>query len=77
MTAPALAARCFGLACLLGVASGLVYGFLRPLRPRFTLLADGIFLLVLFRLWLHLAFGICGGDLRLGYAAGLAIGGFL
>ena len=76
MTAPSLAARYFCLACLLGAQLGILYGFLRPLRPGFAALADGIFVLAMFRTWLTLGFQICGGDLRLGYTAGLAAGGF-
>ena len=54
MTAPALAARYFGIACVLGVELGMIYGFLRPLRPRFTVLADTVFVLAAFRMWLVL-----------------------
>ena len=75
MTGPRDAAVRFALACLLGGGLGLVYGFLRPLRPRHTGLADGIFLPVLVWTWLYLGFEICRGDLRLGYTAGLAVGG--
>ena len=59
MTAPALAARFFGTACLLGAGLGLLYGFLRPLRPRHTLAVDGLFVTVLLWTWICLAFGIC------------------
>ena len=44
MTDPALDARRFGIACLLGLALGLYYGFLRPLRPKHTVLSDFLFL---------------------------------
>jgi hypothetical protein len=77
MTAPALAAGRLAAACLMGLGLGLWYGFLRPLRPKFTLLSDLLFLLALFPSWVYLGFGICEGDLRLGYIAGLALGGFL
>ena len=72
MTAPALAAQRFALSCLLGAGLGLYYGFLRPLRPRW--LGDGLFLPAAFWVWLELGFGICGGDLRLGYFLGLLLG---
>lgn len=76
MTAPALAADRFAAACLIGMALGLVYGFLRPLRPRLTALADFLFLLAAAAGWVFLSFRICQGDLRLGYTAGLLAGGF-
>ena len=56
MTAPADAAVRFGWGLLLGASLGLFYGFLRPLRPKRTTLADGIFLLAAFYLWLLLQF---------------------
>ena len=40
MTPPALALQRLGAACLLGVGLGLWYDFLRPLRPRNTVLSD-------------------------------------
>ena len=63
--------------CLLGGALGLYYGFLRPLRRRHQGLADGLFLLGAVWVWLYQSFGICGGDLRLGYFLGLLAGGLL
>ena len=77
MTAPETALRRFALSCLLGVGLGIWYGFLRPLRPRRTALSDGLFLAGAAWAWLELGFRICGGDLRLGYAAGLPLGGLL
>ena len=74
MTAPAQALQQLGISCLLGALLGLLYAFLRPLRPRHTGLADSLFLLALGRALLVLAFGVCGGDLRLGCAAGLGLG---
>ena len=74
MTTPALAAGRFGIACLLGGMLGVLYSFLRPLRPKGTTLADGIFLLALFYAWLQLGFRVCQGDLRMGYTAGLFLG---
>ncbi len=77
MTPPALAARQFLASCLLGCVLGCFYGFLRPLRPRHTVLADGLFLLA--ALWglTCLDFGICGGDLRLGCGFGVLAGGLV
>lgn len=74
MTPPGEAAGRFAAACLLGLALGAVYGFLRPLRPRHTLLSDSLFLLAAAWAWGYLGFGICLGDLRLGYTAGLFLG---
>ena len=77
MTAPDLAARRFALSCLLGCVLGVIYGFLRPLRRRFPVLGDLLFLPAVFWLWLEVSFRICRGDLRLGYSFGLAAGCFL
>ena len=77
MTGPAEAAGRFLWACLLGLGLGAVYDFLRPLRPRHTHLSDGVFLAAAVWAWVYLSFGICRGDLRLGYTAGLAAGGLV
>lgn len=74
MTAPALATGRFCAACLIGMALGFVYDFLRPLRPRLTTLSDLLFLLALTVGWVYLGFGICRGDLRFGYTAGMLLG---
>lgn len=75
MNGPAQDGRRFLMACLLGLGLGLVYGFLRPLRQRCPVLADILFLPVMGYGWLYLGFAVCRGDLRLGYCAGLPIGG--
>lgn len=75
MTAPALAAHRFVCCCLLGAALGVYYEFLRPLRPRYTLAADTLFLTGCGWVWLLMSFRVCRGDLRLGYSAGLLAGG--
>jgi hypothetical protein len=77
MITPALALRRFLLALPLGAALGLCYDFLRPLRPRHTALSDLLFLPILFWVWLYHSFAICRGDLRLGYSAGLLLGGIV
>lgn len=77
MTSPEAALGRLLWAVLYGAYLGLVYDFLRPLRPKFTTLADSIFILCTGSLWLHLSFAICRGDLRMGYWAGLALGFFL
>lgn len=74
MTGPALDGWRFLWACGIGLGLGLVYGFLRPLRPKHPLISDALFLPFLFFGWLYLGFGICRGDLRLGYCLGLAVG---
>ena len=76
MTPPALAAARFLQGCLLGIPAGIWYGFLRPLRPRFTALSDLLFLLGFYWCWIYFSFAVCRGDLRLGYAAGLFLGCF-
>jgi hypothetical protein len=77
MTPPALAAWRFAAACLYGTGLGVIYSFLRPLRPKRTALADGLFLLAFLFAWLELGFRICKGDLRIGYTAGLLTGIFI
>ena len=77
MTAPALAAHRFVCCCLLGAALGVYYEFLRPLRPRYTLAADTLFLMGCVWVWLIMSFRVCRGDLRLGYSAGLLAGGIV
>ena len=77
MTAPSVAAR-YALAALgMGVGLGTIYGFLRPLRPRLTVLADLCFVALAFRLWLEHTFAICGGDSRLAYTIIMLLGGLL
>lgn len=75
MTEPAQAAGWFAAAWLYGMGLGVLYGFLRPLRPRLTTLADLVFSAAAIWAWLVLSFGICGGDLRLSCTMGLAAGG--
>lgn len=75
MNRPELAARQFALACLVGVGLGLVYGFLRPLRRKFEILGDLLFVAALFWGWLYWGFGICGGDYPGPGLLGLGLGG--
>ena len=77
MTPPELAAQRLLMALVLGCLLGLCYGFLRPLRRIGNWLRDLLFLGCLLWAWLLLGFGICGGDLRLGYFSGLFLGGVL
>jgi hypothetical protein len=77
MTAPAVAAARFCGAAAVGAGLGLFYGFLRPLRQKSNWFADLIFMIATFFGWVYVGFGICGGDLRLVYLGGMALGGFL
>ena len=77
MTAPAVAALYWLRTLGIGGILGAVYGFLRPLRPRLTILADGLFALCLIWGWVYMTFGICGGDSRLGCTAALFLGAWL
>ena len=66
---------CLYQALLLGGWAGILFGFLRPLRPRW--LGELLFLAGLFRGWCFLGFDLWGGDLRLActgaYLLGLAL----
>jgi hypothetical protein len=77
MNPPAVAARRLLAALGLGLALGLIYGFLRPLRRKSNTSGDLLFLLCAGAAWVELGFGICNGDLRLGYIAGLPVGAFV
>lgn len=59
----------------LGFGLGLGFDIVRPIRPRF--LGDLLFLILLGWIWLYFTFGICLGDLRMGYILGAALGVFL
>ncbi len=76
MSAAVQAVR-FGWGLVLGVGLGAVYGFLRPLRRRHHLPADGLFLLAAFYAWLVLSFQICAGDIRPGITLALFLGAIL
>ena len=64
-----------GKGLLMGCGLGLIYGFLRPVHPRW--LGDLLFSAGFFWAWFQLMFGICGGDLRLAYTVALLGGLFL
>jgi hypothetical protein len=74
VTAVAVSAGWFAAAWLTGMGLGFIYELLRPLRPRLTALSDGMFTCCLLYAWLHLAFGICGGDIRMAQPAGMLLG---
>ena len=71
MTPPEAAAGRFAAAWILGVGLGILYAFLGPPRRHCLHLTDAVFLSAMAVAWIYLGFGICGGDLRLGYTAGL------
>ena len=66
---------CLYRALLLGCCLGIVWGFLRPVRPRW--LSDLFFLGALWWVWVYLIFGLCGADPRLAYTLTLLGGCFL
>ena len=74
MTTPGAALEQTGLCFGVGALLGLLYGFLRPLRPRHTGLSDLLFLPGFFYGWLYCGFAICRGDLRLAYTAAMLLG---
>ena len=77
MTTPGVAAGRFLQGLVLGLAVGAWYGFLRPLGHRRRTLADCLFILGVFPVWLYFSFAVCQGDLGIGYLASLFVGGFL
>lgn len=74
---PAVAAQRLGYALAVGAALGLLYGFLRPLRPRLTVLADGVFVLCALWGWVYLMFGLCQGDIRFGLFTAMVLGAWV
>lgn len=71
MTPPAESFRWLLAAFGIGLILGLVHGFLRPLRRKKSWGADLLFVAAMFAGWLYLGFGVCGGDLRLGWLMGM------
>lgn len=72
---PAVALTRLAWSLAFGMALGLGFDFVRPIRPRFV--GDLIFLVFLGWVWLQLTFGICFGDLRTGHLFGLGLGAVL
>ena len=72
---PAVALTRFAWSLVFGMALGLGFDFVRPIRPRF--LGDLLFLVLFAWVWLQLTFGSCAGDLRMGFLFGLGTGAFL
>ena len=77
MTTPATDLYRVFWALALGYGLGIVYCFLRPLRPRFPKLSDLLFVPPAVYAWLYLSFAICQADLRLGYTVCLGAGVWL
>ena len=74
MTTPALSLLRFWQGLLTGAVLGGCYGFLRPLRPKYTTLADSIFVLAALYGWIFLQFRLCGGDIRMACSIAMGIG---
>jgi len=74
MTPPALLFSRFLIACLMGAILGLLYDFLSVFPRSLRHFSDGIFLIALFAFGIQLGFGVCEGDLRPAYSAGLFAG---
>ena len=75
MIGPETAARWLLWALCIGAGLGFLYGFLRHAPVKLRHLWDFIFVCAAFYGWLYLGFGICGGDLRFGCTAAMALGG--
>ena len=74
MTTPATAAARFLWGMAFGIGLGILWDLLKPLARRHPHLCDLWFGPMLVWAWLEHGFGICQGDLRLGYTAALMVG---
>lgn len=74
MITPALEFFRFGISLLAGLAAGIFYLFLTPLRPKHTVLADLLFFMGEGYLWLWVGFSVCDGDLRIAWLLGIGMG---
>ncbi|MBQ3000543.1 MAG: hypothetical protein IJD63_02215 [Oscillospiraceae bacterium] len=77
MTPPVLLFSRFLSACLLGGGLGIFYDLFTPLPRIVRHFTDALFVFALFACGIYLGFGICEGDLRPAYSAGLFVGFFL
>ena len=75
MNSPREAGLRFLISLGLGGLLGIFYEFLRPLRPKHTLLSDSIFLAGAGYGWLWLNFAVCRGDIRTVWLLGMILGG--
>ena len=71
---PQVQAVRFAASLVIGLGLGVFYCFLRPLRPKLTALADGIFVTCSLIGWTYAAFYFCRGDIRMGYTFGFFLG---
>lgn len=74
MNPPALLFYRFLISCALGVGLGILYDLTSSLPRLLRHLGDFLFVLVLFIVGIYLGFGVCRGDLRPVYSAGLFLG---
>ena len=74
MTPPELAALRFAVGAAFGMGLGVLWDLLKPLSRQHPLICDLLFAPVLVWAWLEHGFGVCQGDLRLGYTAALGVG---
>ena len=72
--APDVAFTRFVTGLVLGCALGVIYGFLRPARRKKAFWADLIFGIFAIWVYLHYGFGVCRGDLRMGYFVAPIVG---
>ena len=76
MTAPLIAAQRFLYAFCTGAVLGILYGFLRPLRPKHTAVSGILFLSATVYGWLFLHLRLCQADIRIAYDLAMLLGGF-
>lgn len=74
---PTSAATQFVMSVFIGGALGVVYGFLRPLRPRWVTISDLLFLAATTYGVLFMSFAVAKGDLRPEHLLGMFMGGVL
>lgn len=74
MTAPAVAALRFLLGLAYGIALGVIYDFLRPLRRRHNAPADLMFVVCALILWTIYSFKVCQADIRISTTAAMGLG---
>ena len=73
---PQIAFRRFLTGVVLGCAIGIIYGFLRPARRKKATWSDFIFAIFVLWVYVHYGFGVCRGDLRIGYLVAPIAGAF-
>ena len=73
MSSPREAALRFLVSLAVGGVLGVLYAFLRPLRPKRTFVSDSIFLAAALYGWIWQSFYVCQGDLRTVWLLGLMV----